>query len=108
MVYNINMKTKMPDTIYLFPTFFTVKDVTRKESSNCKGLADYSNRKISIEPDIHEEDKKQVLLHEIVHCILYAGGLREHDEITLDILSNGFLNIERGNKDLSRGLEEVK
>ncbi len=102
------MKTKMPDTIYLFPTFFEVKDVTRKQAENCKGIANYSGRTISIEPEIHEEDKKAIMLHEIVHCILYSGGIREHDEITLDILANGFLNIIRGNKDLIRWLEEVK
>ena len=102
------MKTKMPDTIYLFPTFFEVKDVTRKQSENCKGIANYSDRAISIEPEMHEEDKKAVMLHEIIHCILNSGGIREHDEIMLDILANGFLNIIRGNKDLIRWLEEVK
>ena len=98
----------MPDTIYLFPTYFTVKDVTRKESRTHKGLAGYSEREISIEPTIHEEDKKSVMLHEIIHCILNSAGLDNHDETMLDVLANGFLNIIRGNKDLIRWLEEVK
>ena len=102
------MKTKMPDTIYLFPTYFTVKDVTRRESENCKGLTRYSDRELSIEPDMHEEDRKSVMLHEIIHCILYSGGISNHDEGMMDVLANGFLNIIRGNKDLIRWLEEVK
>ena len=102
------MKTKMPDTIYLFPTFFTVRDVTRDESADCKGLSKYSDRVIGIEPGIHEEDKKTVMLHEIMHCILYSSGIREHDEVLIENLAVGFLNIIRGNKDLIRWLEEVK
>ena len=102
------MKTKMPDTIYLFPTYFTVVDITRKEARTHKGLAGYSEREISIEPDIHEEDKKSVMVHEIIHCILSSVGFDKHDEVMLDVLSNGFLSIIRGNKDLIRWLEEVK
>ncbi len=102
------MKTKMPDTIYLFPTFFEVVDITRAESRTHKGLAGYSEREISIEPSIHEEDKKSVMLHEIVHCILNQAGVENHDEIMMDVLANGFLSIIRGNKDLISWLEEVK
>lgn len=102
------MKTKMPDTIYLFPTFFEVVDVTRREARTYKGLSAYSDREISIEPDIHEEDKKSVMLHEIIHCILHSVGFENHDETMLDVLANGFLSLIRGNKDLIRWLEEVK
>lgn len=101
------MKTKMPDTIHLFPTFFEVVDITRRESITHKGLASYSDRKISIEPTVHEEDKKSTILHELIHCILYQAGIHNHDEIMLDVLANGFLNLIRGNKDLIRWLEEV-
>ena len=108
MVYNVDMKTKMPDTIYLFPTFFKIVDVTRGESAKYKGVAKYSDREIGIEPAIHEEDKKSVMIHEIVHCILNSAGFENHDEIMLDVLANGFLSIIRGNKDLIRWLEEIK
>ena len=98
----------MPDTIYLFPTFFEVVDVTRRESESAKGLTRYSDREISIEPEMHEEDKKAVMLHEIMHCILYSGGFHDHDEQMVEVLAYGFLNTIRGNKDLIRWLEEVK
>ena len=100
--------SKMPDTVYLFPTFFKVVDITRDESRTYKGKACYSEREIHIEPSIHEEDKKSVMLHEIIHCILNSAAFENHDEIMLDVLANGFLNIIRGNKDLIRWLEEVK
>jgi len=99
---------KMPDTVFLFPTFFEVDDITREEAQTYKGLCRYSNRTIGIEPDIHEEDKKSVMLHEIIHCILNSAAFSNHDEVMVDVLANGFLNIIRGNKDLIRWLEEIK
>lgn len=101
------MKTKMPDTIYLFPTFFKITDITRDELATHKGMARYEEREIGISISIHEEDKKSVLLHEIVHCILNSAGFINHDEIMVEVLAYGFLNIIRGNKDLIRWLEEV-
>ena len=97
----------MPAVIYLFPTYFPVRDVSREESSDCKGLTSYSDREIAIEPSIHAEDKKQVMIHEIIHCILNSGGFRDHDETMLDTLAAGFLNIIRGNSDLIKWLAEV-
>ncbi len=102
------MKTKMPDTIYLFPTFFKIVDVTRRESETSKGITRYIDREISIEPEMHEEDKKLVMLHEIVHCILNSAAIKEQNEVMVEVLANGFLNIIRGNKDLIRWLEEIK
>ena len=101
------MKRKMPDIVYLFPTSFKVREITRAESVTYKGLVGYSQREIAIEPALHEEDKKSVMLHEIVHCILNTAGFEDHNEIMIDVLSNGFLNIIRGNEDLVRWLEEI-
>jgi len=98
----------MPDTIYLFPTFFDVVDITRRESKRISGNCTYGQREIAIDPSIHEEEKKGVMMHEIVHSILYQAGILDHNEATLDVLAYGFLSIVRGNKDLIRWLEEVK
>lgn len=98
----------MPDTIYLFPTRFTVHDTGRQESATYKGRADYSQREIHIEPTLHSEDKKGVMLHEIVHVIFTSAAIDQPDETTTEILANGFLNIIRGNKDLIRWLEEIQ
>ena len=102
------MKTKMPDTVYLFPTRFTIEDIGREELAKYKGRADYSHREIRIEPTLHSEDKKSVMLHEIVHLILEAAAIGPLDEITTEVLANGFLNIIRGNKKLITWLLEIE
>ena len=102
------MKRKMPNTIYLFPTFFDVVGITRRESKRISGHCSYSQREIAIDPSVHEEEKKGVLLHEIIHSILYQAGITNTEEETIDVLAYGFLSIIRGNKDLIRWLEVVK
>ena len=97
----------MPDTIYLFPTFYEVADTMRHEDDGFVGRADHIGRQIRIDSTMHPEEKKSVMLHEIVHSILTQAGYRDHDEKMADVLANGFLNIIRGNKDLIKWLEEV-
>ena len=98
----------MPDTVYLFPTRFTVEDIGREESATYKGRSSYSQREIRIEPSIHSEDKKSVILHEMVHCILHSAAFENHDESMVEVLANGFLNIIRGNKKLIAWLTEIE
>jgi len=100
------MNTKMPDTIYLFPTYFDVRD-TKREEAGLRGAAETIKREIRIDPDIHSEDQKVTMLHEVVHIIMEMGGFREQDEHITDVVSMGILSLIRGNKDLIRWLEEV-
>ncbi len=102
------MKTKMPDTVYLFPTRFTIEDIGREESATYKGRTNYSQREIRIEPTLHSEDKKSVMLHEIVHAIFISAAIDHPGETTIEVLANGFLNIIRGNKDLIAWLSEIE
>ena len=104
------MKTKMPDTVYLFPTRFTIEDISREESATCtyKGRTNYGRREIRIEPTLHSEDKKSVMLHEIVHCILRSAAFDDQHEGMVEVLANGFLNIIRGNKKLIAWLSEIE
>ena len=102
------MKTKMPDTIYLFPTRFTVGNIGREEADTYKGRGDYSQREIRILPTLHSEDKKSTMLHEIVHFLFTSASIDQPDETTIEVLANGFLNIIRGNKDLIDWLLEIE
>ena len=47
------MKTKMPDTIYLFPTYYTISDTT-KGDDGLKGCAESSKR---------EDERKSRIYH---------------------------------------------
>ena len=98
----------MPDTIYLFPTYYTVKGMQEGEGEFYQGRADHKVREIRIEVSACEEAKKSVMLHEIVHCIFNQASLPQTDEILADVLANGFLNIIRGNADLIKWLAEVE
>ena len=102
------MKTKIPDTVYLFPTRFTIEDISREECASYKGRLDYSQREIRIEFTLHSEDKKSTILHEIVHAIFTSASIEMPGETTIEVLSNGFLNIIRGNKDLMAWLSEIE
>lgn len=107
MCYIKCMKTKMPDTIYLFPTYYEVGDTVKHEDDGYSGRAIHVDRKIRVDLSNHPEEQKSVMLHEIVHAILTQSGFQDHNEMMIEVLANGFLNIIRGNKDLIKWLEEV-
>ena len=99
---------KMPDVVYLFPTYFDVKEMHEAEAETYVGRCDMSNHEIRLDLRQCEEEAKLTMMHEITHAILSVSGFKNQDEVMMDVLSSGFLNIIRGNKDLIRWLEEVK
>ena len=101
------MKTEMPDTIYLFPTFFTVGD-TIKGDDGLRGCAISNKREIRIDLDAHPEDLKVTMLHEVIHLIMEMGGFREQEERATDVMSMGILSLIRGNPDLIKWLAETR
>ncbi|MGW7932145.1 hypothetical protein ACWEWU_10850 [Staphylococcus xylosus] len=54
---------------------------------NCLGLCIYSESIIQLKRGISIERKKQVLIHELLHAILYEAGYDEHDEVKVRNLS---------------------
>ena len=45
-----------------------------------------------------------VLIHEAMHGILHHAGIHEHDEKTIDVLSNGIYQVLADNADLLAAL----
>ena len=58
-----------------------------------KGLCDEERGILFLNLDEHvsQADLEHTFLHELVHALLFADGLREHDEATVDRLA-GFIH----------------
>lgn len=52
---------------------------------------------ILIDRDIHDDAKKVVLIHEILHAILTQAGIRDEPENVIEALGFGLLNLVRRN-----------
>lgn len=50
------------------------------DGKRCRGATHFYNRKIYIDKNLEATDKKQVLLHELAHAILYDTQLELKDE----------------------------
>lgn len=55
---------------------------------NCFGLCDYSQQKIILWKDLHEQQKKQTLIHELLHCYICCYVSFEDMEWNEDIVCN--------------------
>ncbi|WP_436950226.1 hypothetical protein [Staphylococcus xylosus] len=54
---------------------------------SCLGLCIYRESLIQIKEGLSVERKKQVLIHELLHAMLYEAGYYSHDEKQVDNLS---------------------
>lgn len=52
------------------------------------GLCDYTNQKICIWKDLHQEQKRQTLIHELTHC--YIGCYMSFEDMVwhVDVICN--------------------
>lgn len=67
--------------------FFPTSD--EKEQGNCFGLCDYEQQKIYLWKDLCREQKRQTLMHELLHC--YIGSyisFEDIDSFNEDVMCN--------------------
>lgn len=68
----------------------------------CRGDVDYNLARIRIAEKCDDNRGLQVLMHEVMHALLYERGFVEkcEDEELVDELSKGVINLIRANRDL--------
>ncbi|UXU48947.1 MULTISPECIES: ImmA/IrrE family metallo-endopeptidase [Staphylococcus] len=67
---------------------YDVIQVTEVDNDpSCLGLCIYRESLIQIKNGLSTERKKQVLMHELLHAILYEAGYEEHNEEQVKSLS---------------------
>jgi hypothetical protein len=90
---------KLPDTVKIGPIVYRIREVERLQSSSdgtsLWGDLVCSDGEILIEASIHNQQKRQTLLHEIVHAVLLTLGRREeaNDEGLVEALAYGINGV---------------
>lgn len=83
-----------------------IQDVTKRE---CNAMVEYNTEQIKMLDggNIGEGNKAKLLMHEIVHAILFERGLTEHagDEELVSEFAAGFVNLVRANPQLMEFLQ---
>ncbi|EVY72567.1 TPA: hypothetical protein NJP82_001078 [Staphylococcus aureus] len=62
-----------------------LEDVDNNPS--CLGLCIYKDSLIQLKRGLSFERKKQILIHELLHAMMYESGYEEHDEELVNNLS---------------------
>ena len=63
------------------------------------GRIDFEKLTIDIWNGVHPQMTPQVIMHEIVHGILYHAGYQDHSEELINAITNGLLALSRDNPD---------
>ncbi|AZB66823.1 TPA: hypothetical protein K8054_000263 [Staphylococcus pseudintermedius] len=74
---------------------------------NCLGLCVYKDSLIQLKRGLSFERKKQTLIHELLHAMLYEAGYEEHDETLVSNLSI-VINQVIGENDIKATLKELE
>ena len=85
-----NMSDKLPKSIRVGSVDYNVKEVADLHDSGQEllGWVTYHDASIRIDSDTSEGRKKNVLIHEILHAMLYEAGYDEQDEDLVRRLGN--------------------
>ncbi|PTH12841.1 hypothetical protein [Staphylococcus auricularis] len=82
-----------------------LEDVDNNPS--CLGLCIYKDSLIQLKQGLSFERKKQILIHELVHAMLYEAGYEEHDESLVSNLSI-VINQVINQNDMKATLKELE
>lgn len=63
------------------------------------GLIDYTAATISVTNNCAPQVKRQILLHEVIHGVLKHAGQRHSDEMLVQALGYGLLDLIQDNPD---------
>lgn len=61
------------------------------------GDIDAQRCRIRVDAGLHPQIQRVTLWHEVLHGILYAAGIAEHDEQQIDALAHGLVLLLRDN-----------
>ncbi|EIM8287175.1 ImmA/IrrE family metallo-endopeptidase [Listeria monocytogenes] len=87
--------------------WYEIKEVPAVDiagDKNYLGACDYENQIIEILGSLPETRKRQVLIHELTHAILYEAGYQEHDEELVERFSIATYQVI---EDLGKGEEKI-
>lgn len=73
----------------------------------CLGLCVYRDSRIQLKRGLSFERKKQTLIHELLHAMLYEAGYEEHDETLVSNLSI-VINQVIGENDIKATLKQLE
>lgn len=97
---------QIPKRVRIGGIDYTIKHVPRLVSDDgdlCNGLFD-SNRSVielNSENELSQGRIEQVLIHEILHGIVFTTGLNlEDEEITVNVLAKGLYQVIKDNPNL--------
>ena len=103
----------MPESVMIDAVRYAilrVKEPLLLEGRECNAMVEYNTAQIKMLEDgnIGEGNKAKLLIHEIVHAILFERGLTEHagDEELVSELAAGFVNLVRANPQLIAFLQK--
>ena len=102
----------MPESVMIDAVRYAVRHVKEPlilEGRECNAMVEYNTAQIKMLEggNIGEGNKAKLLIHEIVHAILFERGLTEHagDEELVSELAAGFVNLVRANPQLMEFLQ---
>ena len=84
------MKVRLFNREYLVETVNPLEDEELGDKYIGKTFENKEHIIISEDMSLYQE--KSTLMHELIHCVLYNTG-HEHDELVIDALSCGFINL---------------
>ena len=98
---------KLPEEVLIDAVCYRIEitdDVILVDDKACRADVDYNRARIRLsskEDTLGDGRKAQVLMHEVVHAILYERDRDEReDEALVDALASGFVNLIRHNPGL--------
>lgn len=83
------MKIKVPKTIKIASYDYDIKFNTKELLAHgTQGLASHIYKSVTIDNELHPTEMRQVLLHEILHCIERAWTIKI-DDADIDRIAEG-------------------
>lgn len=103
----------MPDSVIIDSVRYAIQHVKEPlilDGRVCNAVVEYDTAQIKMLEDgnIGEGNKAKLLMHEIVHAVLFERGLPEQaaDEELVSELAAGFVNLVRANPQLIEFLQK--
>jgi Zn-dependent peptidase ImmA (M78 family) len=106
---------KKIETINITPFVYKLvldNDKVEEEQNSSKkmieyyGYCDKENEEIVIRDDLNKTNFKIVLLHEIIHAMLYKLSNSKHDEQAIELISTGLYELIKNNPHLISFLKD--
>jgi hypothetical protein len=108
----IKMSIKKVKTLKVGALHYAVErrpvPLTEGEGYGVTGRVLYDDAKLVIAEHLCEEVEAYTILHEAVHAMFCAAGVRAHDEQLIETLGGYFFNFIRDNSDFIKAVQNQK